>query len=172
MALTEDGHHEQVYTLSGPRGLTFGEAVAAIAKASGRSITYETVTPEQYREELLAEGASQEAAEELNALYAKMRGPVRRAARRGAAGARPRSDRLRRLRRPYGVRLALTGAFSGGGSGGRWTRTSLAGSAGKKKAGWIRPVRSGPSDQARQIRPRASMASATRRKPSMFAPAT
>ncbi|MCA2229607.1 NmrA family NAD(P)-binding protein [Nonomuraea aurantiaca] len=72
-ALTQDGHHEQVYTLSGPRALTFGAAVAAIAKASGRSIRYEELTPEQYRDELLAQGVSEEAAAELDALFAGMR---------------------------------------------------------------------------------------------------
>ena len=34
--LTSDGHHGQVYDLSGPKGLTFGAAVAMIAEASGR----------------------------------------------------------------------------------------------------------------------------------------
>ncbi|MET8862056.1 NAD(P)H-binding protein [Nonomuraea sp. NPDC004580] len=72
-ALTEEGHHEQVYTLSGPRALTFRAAVAAIAEAAGHPIRYEELTPEQYRDELLAQGAPEEAAAELNALFAGMR---------------------------------------------------------------------------------------------------
>ncbi|ONI85908.1 NAD(P)-dependent oxidoreductase [Actinosynnema sp. ALI-1.44] len=74
VALTEDGHHEQVYTLSGPQALTFGAVVDTIAKASGRSIRYEELTPEQYRDELLAQGAPEEAAAEINAMFTEMRG--------------------------------------------------------------------------------------------------
>ncbi|ADI05042.1 NmrA family protein [Streptomyces bingchenggensis BCW-1] len=71
--LTSDGHHGQVYDLSGPRALTFGTAVATIAKAAGRPIRYVELTPEEYRAELLAEGVSEEAAAELNVLFAGMR---------------------------------------------------------------------------------------------------
>lgn len=71
--LTADGHHGRVYELSGPRALSFGEAVATIAEAAGRTIRYVEVTPEEYRAELLAEGAPEEAAAELNAMFAGMR---------------------------------------------------------------------------------------------------
>ncbi|MEU7590469.1 NAD(P)H-binding protein [Micromonospora sp. NPDC049230] len=71
--LTSPGHHEQVYDLSGPRALTFAEAVATIAAASGRSMRYVELTPEQYRAELLAEGYPEEAATALNTLFAGMR---------------------------------------------------------------------------------------------------
>ncbi|MFK4263726.1 NAD(P)H-binding protein [Streptomyces milbemycinicus] len=71
--LTSDSHHEQVYDLSGPRALTFGTAVATIAKAAGRPIRYVELTPQEYRAELLAAGVSEEAAAELNALFAGMR---------------------------------------------------------------------------------------------------
>lgn len=39
-ALTEDGHHGEVYELTGPRALTFAEAVAEIAEATGRDIAF------------------------------------------------------------------------------------------------------------------------------------
>ena len=39
-ALTEEGHIGQLYELTGPRLLTFAEAVGAIAEASGRDIRY------------------------------------------------------------------------------------------------------------------------------------
>lgn len=39
-ALTEDGHHGQVYELTGPRALRFEEAVAEIAAASGRDVRF------------------------------------------------------------------------------------------------------------------------------------
>jgi len=37
-ALTEDGHARQVYELTGPRLLTFADAVDEIASATGRAI--------------------------------------------------------------------------------------------------------------------------------------
>ncbi|EDY55352.1 MULTISPECIES: NAD(P)H-binding protein [Streptomyces] len=52
-------------TVSGPRLLTFGEAVAEIAKAAGRELTYRAVSPEQYGENLLAFGVP---ADEVEAL--------------------------------------------------------------------------------------------------------
>ncbi|WP_167472438.1 NAD(P)H-binding protein [Nocardia arthritidis] len=39
-ALTENGHTGQVYELTGPRALTFAEAVAEIAAATGREIAF------------------------------------------------------------------------------------------------------------------------------------
>lgn len=71
--LTSDGHHGRVYDLSGPRALTFAEAVATIASAAGREMRYEEVTPEQYRASLLAEGLPEEAADELGMMFAAMR---------------------------------------------------------------------------------------------------
>jgi uncharacterized protein YbjT (DUF2867 family) len=71
--LTSDGHHGRVYDLSGPRALTFAEAVTTIAAASGRELRYEEVTPAGYRAALLAEGFPEEAADELNAMFAAMR---------------------------------------------------------------------------------------------------
>lgn len=68
--LTEDGHQGEVYELSGPRALTFAEAVEAIAGASGREVRFEEITPEQYREELVAQGLPGEVADLLNAMFA------------------------------------------------------------------------------------------------------
>lgn len=47
-ALTEDGHLGQVYELTGPRLLTFGQAVGEIAQASGRDISYLPISIEQF----------------------------------------------------------------------------------------------------------------------------
>ncbi|GAB2939024.1 NAD(P)H-binding protein [Micromonospora polyrhachis] len=71
--LTSDGHHGQVYDLSGPQALTFGEAVATIAQAAGRSIKYVELTPEEYRAELIAEGCPEAVATALNIMFAGMR---------------------------------------------------------------------------------------------------
>ena len=51
-ALTESGHAGQLYELTGPRLLTFAQAVNEIARASGQSVTFKHVTPEQYSESL------------------------------------------------------------------------------------------------------------------------
>ncbi len=47
-ALTEAGHAGRLYELTGPRLLTFGEAVGEIAAATGRTIEYVPVTVDDY----------------------------------------------------------------------------------------------------------------------------
>jgi uncharacterized protein YbjT (DUF2867 family) len=47
-ALAEDGHADQVYELTGPRLLTFPDAVAEIGEATGREIRYVPVTIDEY----------------------------------------------------------------------------------------------------------------------------
>jgi uncharacterized protein YbjT (DUF2867 family) len=48
-ALSEDGHAGEVYELTGPRLLTFADAVEEIAKATGRAIRYVPISIEQYK---------------------------------------------------------------------------------------------------------------------------
>ena len=47
-ALTEDGHTGEVYELTGPRALTFAEAVAEIGRATGRELPYVQVSMAEY----------------------------------------------------------------------------------------------------------------------------
>jgi uncharacterized protein YbjT (DUF2867 family) len=47
-ALTEEGHTGQIYELTGPRLLTFAEAIAEISQASGRKIHFVPIAVEQY----------------------------------------------------------------------------------------------------------------------------
>ena len=47
-ALTEEGHAGQLYELTGPRLLTFEEAVGEIARAAGREIRYVQISVEEY----------------------------------------------------------------------------------------------------------------------------
>ena len=68
-ALTEDGHAGQLYELTGPRLLTFAEAVADIAKATGREIRYIQVTPEQYVSGMAEEGVPDDFAWLLEYLF-------------------------------------------------------------------------------------------------------
>jgi uncharacterized protein YbjT (DUF2867 family) len=46
--LTEDGHGGRLYELTGPRLLTFADAVGEIAQAAGREVRYVPVSVEQY----------------------------------------------------------------------------------------------------------------------------
>ncbi len=48
VALTEEGHLGKVYEVTGPRLLTFGEAVGEIANITGREIRFETIPMEAY----------------------------------------------------------------------------------------------------------------------------
>lgn len=59
-ALTEDGHAGQLYELSGPRLLTFAEAVAEIAEASRRKIRFVEVPMERYAAALAEHGVPAE----------------------------------------------------------------------------------------------------------------
>jgi uncharacterized protein YbjT (DUF2867 family) len=47
-ALTEDGHAGQLYELTGPRLLTFADAVGMIAEAAGREVRYVPFSVERY----------------------------------------------------------------------------------------------------------------------------
>jgi uncharacterized protein YbjT (DUF2867 family) len=47
-ALTEDGHAGRLYELSGPRSLTFAEAVGEIARATGRSIRFQPISIDEF----------------------------------------------------------------------------------------------------------------------------
>jgi uncharacterized protein YbjT (DUF2867 family) len=47
-ALTDDRHVGQLYELTGPRLLSFGDAVAEVAAAAGRDISFVTVTIDDY----------------------------------------------------------------------------------------------------------------------------
>ncbi|GLF93210.1 NmrA family NAD(P)-binding protein [Streptomyces yaizuensis] len=71
--LTSEGHHGRVYDLTGPRVLTFGAAVAAMAEAAGRTIVYEEITPERYQEELREGGVPEEVARELGTMFEVLR---------------------------------------------------------------------------------------------------
>jgi uncharacterized protein YbjT (DUF2867 family) len=53
-ALTEEGHSKKLYEVTGPRLLTFKDAIGEIAKATGREIKFEQVTMKAYAD-ILAE---------------------------------------------------------------------------------------------------------------------
>ena len=55
-ALTEDGHVGELYELTGPRALTFADAVAEISAAAGREIAYLPVSIDEFAAEATAQG--------------------------------------------------------------------------------------------------------------------
>ena len=55
-ALTEDGHASRLYEVTGPRLLTFTEAVETIARAAERPVQFVQVTPEEYERGLTQAG--------------------------------------------------------------------------------------------------------------------
>ena len=57
-ALTDDRHIGELYELTGPRLLTFAEAVDEIARATGREIRYVPVSIEDFAAAAAAEGAA------------------------------------------------------------------------------------------------------------------
>jgi uncharacterized protein YbjT (DUF2867 family) len=71
-ALTEDGHAGQLYELTGPRLLTFEEAVAEIAKATGQDIGYQRIPAAEFIAGLVAQGIPEEEA----AVFAEIFGTV------------------------------------------------------------------------------------------------
>lgn len=55
-ALTADGHAGELYEVTGPRALTFADAVAEIGKAAGRDLRFRTVPLDAYTAELASHG--------------------------------------------------------------------------------------------------------------------
>ena len=71
-ALTEDGHHEQVYEVTGPQLLTFAEAVRAIAEASGREVAFTSVPLDAFTAYLAEAGEESEVIEMLAYLFTEV----------------------------------------------------------------------------------------------------
>ncbi|MEV5546286.1 NmrA family NAD(P)-binding protein [Streptomyces sp. NPDC052309] len=67
-----DRYAGRVLEVSGPRLLTFGEAVAEIAKETGRALAYRAVTPQEYGTALTAFGVPDEEAAYLVDLFATL----------------------------------------------------------------------------------------------------
>ncbi len=68
-ALTEEGHSGQLYELTGPRALTFSDAVGEIAAATGREIGYVAVPLEDYAAGLAEYQVPPDVAELLTYLF-------------------------------------------------------------------------------------------------------
>ena len=71
-ALTEDGHVGRLYEMTGPRLLTFAEAVRLVAEAAGREVTYVPCTPEEYAAGAVAAGVPEEEAGPLSEVFRRV----------------------------------------------------------------------------------------------------
>jgi uncharacterized protein YbjT (DUF2867 family) len=69
-ALTDPQHSRQLYEITGPRALTFAEAISAIAQATGREITFISVSADDYRAELVRQGVPDDYIELVLYLFA------------------------------------------------------------------------------------------------------
>ncbi|MFC9219788.1 NAD(P)H-binding protein [Streptomyces hygroscopicus] len=68
--LSEPGRHAgRVYELTGPRGLTWAEAVELISRASGLPIVYRRISPAEYTATLVQEGWSEDEAKHLTEMF-------------------------------------------------------------------------------------------------------
>ena len=71
-ALTQDGHTGQVYELTGPRLLTFADVAAERTRATGRTVQYLPITPEQYADAAVRAGVPAEEVEPLTELFTRV----------------------------------------------------------------------------------------------------
>jgi uncharacterized protein YbjT (DUF2867 family) len=71
-ALTEDGHAGQVYELTGPRLLTFADAVGEIAAASGREVRLVPITVDEFSAEMAALGVPEDEVGLLRFLFTEV----------------------------------------------------------------------------------------------------
>lgn len=71
-ALTDSRHAGQIYEVTGGRMLTFRQAVAEIAAATGRDLAYVQVTPEAYAVGMRAEGIPDDYAWLVNYLFTEV----------------------------------------------------------------------------------------------------
>jgi uncharacterized protein YbjT (DUF2867 family) len=71
-ALTEDGHVGQVYEVTGPRLLTFAQAVDEIARATGREVAYVPMSMEEWAVEMAAAGVPEEVVALLTSVFAEV----------------------------------------------------------------------------------------------------
>ncbi|GAA2575764.1 NAD(P)H-binding protein [Actinomadura fulvescens] len=68
-ALTEDGHVGELYEVTGPRLLTFAQAVQEIAEATGREIPYIQISAEDYAAGAKEQGVPQDVVDFLMYLF-------------------------------------------------------------------------------------------------------
>jgi uncharacterized protein YbjT (DUF2867 family) len=68
-ALTDDSHNGKIYEVTGPRLLTFKQAISEIAEASGREIVFQEVSMEEYTAMLTTYEVPQDVIDFLSYLF-------------------------------------------------------------------------------------------------------
>ncbi|MGI5352289.1 NAD(P)H-binding protein [Streptomyces sp. CA-250714] len=71
-ALTEDGHHGRIHDLTGPRLLSYSEAVTELAAAGGPAVRYVPMPLEEYAEWLAGQGLEPALVAFLGELFAQL----------------------------------------------------------------------------------------------------
>ena len=92
-ALLDDRHAGQVYELTGPRLLTFGDAIGKIARAAERPIRFTTIPPEEFAAGLAAAGLSRDEVSLVSYLFATVLDGRNSSVRNGVERALGRSPR-------------------------------------------------------------------------------
>ena len=92
-ALLDDRHAGQVYELTGPRLLTFGDAIGEIARAAERPIRFTTIPPEEFAAGLAAAGLSRDEVSLVSYLFATVLDGRNSSVRNGVERALGRSPR-------------------------------------------------------------------------------
>ena len=69
-ALTEDGHHEEVYEVTGPRLMTMADVADDLSRAAGRSVEYIDIPHEAFAAELARSDMPEDVAWILDYLFA------------------------------------------------------------------------------------------------------
>lgn len=110
LVLSEPGRHGgQTYELTGPRSITFAEAVELISQTSGRCITYKQTSAEEFVADLQAQGVSDEDAHHVAEMFALME---RGAIASTTGGVANLLGRPPRTFEDYAVRAAAAGAWT------------------------------------------------------------
>jgi len=113
-ALTEEGHAGEVYELTGPRAITFADAVEEIARATGRELRYQPIPMADFEAGLAAEGVPADVVGLLRYLFTEVLGHNATTADgvQRALGREPRDFA------DYARDAAAAGAWTPGGSAG------------------------------------------------------
>jgi uncharacterized protein YbjT (DUF2867 family) len=72
-AATAEGHDGRTYVLTGPEAITYAQAAAELAAATGRDVEYVDIDDEQAREAMVRQGLPQVAAEQVVRVFAMLR---------------------------------------------------------------------------------------------------
>ncbi len=72
-ALTTPGHAGKAYELTGPEAVSHSDIADRLSAATGRSITYESISPKAYEQEKAAQGWPRSSIDEMLSHFARIR---------------------------------------------------------------------------------------------------